>query len=97
MFNEYYDEVDYKQGGTEEKDKFGSIIYKETEKKLVRYVKGSDSFGFNGDKIQGAYKRTYHCPFKVTEGDSIDNHVVTEVRPSRGLDGTIHFWIVRTV
>ena len=95
MFNKYYDHVEYKQSAG--KDKFGNIEYAEPKQQLVRYVKGLDTITLEGEKIVTRYKRTYHTPFEVKEGDLIDNHIVTDVRPSRDINGTIHFWIVGVV
>lgn len=95
MFNQYYDTIEYKkQLG---KDKFGGITYSQAESKSVRFVKGADTINLDGEKMVTRYKRTYHTPFEVKEGDMIDNHLVTDVKPARDLNGTIHFWIVGVI
>ena len=91
----FYDKVHYKKSNG--KSKFGNITYSDTESKMVRYVKGSDVINIEGEKTVVKYVRTYHCPFEVKEGDLIDDHLVTESRPSRDIRGNIHYWIVRTV
>lgn len=95
MFDNYYDLVEYKEAVG--KNEFGNIEYHQPEMRYTRYVKGLDVISVEGEKTIVRYKRVYHCPFEVKEGDKIDNHLVTDVRPSRDISGHIHFWIVGTV
>ena len=95
MGGNYYDEIEYKQAVG--KSKFGCIEYKPSEKRMVSHVKGKDIKVFEGEKEVTKYKRIYHTPFEVKEGDMIDNHLVTDVRPDRDLSGKVHFWIVGVI
>lgn len=95
MFGGYYDTVEYK--AIQGKDKFGTITYAEPDDKQVRFVKGQDVISIDGEKQIIRYKRIYHTPFEVKEGDLLDGHNVTDIRPSRDLHGNIHFYIVGTV
>lgn len=95
MFDRYYDTVEYEAAGGS--DKSGNPIYQMPKQVNVRFVKGGEVQTVAGDRIITQYKRVYHTPFEVKQGDKLDGHLVTDVKPSRDISGQIYFYIVGTV
>lgn len=95
MLGNFIDDIKYKKSTG--RSKLGNIEYQPEEIRKASYVKGKDIEVVEGDKKVTKYKRIYHTPFEVKEGDMIDGHLVVDVRPSRDLRGKVYFWIVGVI
>lgn len=97
LFNQYYDKV------TLEKklplDKTGVGGYSAGVEIKVREVKSSNVTEVTNEKTTVKRNKKYHvpCEYEIENEDKIDGRKVINVRPSRGLFGQLHFWIVEVI
>ena len=97
MFDNFYDKA--KHETWKEKDKFGNEGYTSSTEINVRRVGGSDRTQIGTDETSIKYDRKYHVPkeVKIKNNDKLDGKLVVDVKPSRGVTGTLHFWIVKVI
>lgn len=97
MFDNFYDNATYESWKA--KDKFGNEGYNPSITIKVRRVGGSDKTVVGASEQSVKYDRKYHVPKEIAikNNDKLDGKIVMDVRPSRGIDGTLHFWIVKVM
>jgi len=90
MWDNYNDSVTFNK--KIDVDSFKKPVYSETEQKLVRYVKGYDSYDIDSKVTTSVFKRVYEAPFEIKEGDKIDNRLVKEAKPVNHMFGGVAFY-----
>ena len=97
LFENFYDEVQWET--QKPAGKIGGGGYNSPVTLSCREVKGSNVTEQTDDKSSVKHNKKYHVPKDkiVTNGDRLDKRLVIDVRPSRGIFGTLHFWIVEVM
>ena len=97
MFDNFYDSAIYETWHG--KDKFGNEGYNHSVTINVRRVGGSDKSQIGTTEQSIKYDRKYHVPkeINIKNNDRLDGKIVMDVKPSRGISGALHFWIVRVM
>lgn len=94
MWDNYYDKVIYR-AKSNRLDAAGNKIYDPPREILVRHVSGGKEEIIKRDETIIKYTKEYQVPFMVAEGDTIDDHTVVYVEPSRDVFGNFHFCIAK--
>lgn len=97
MFDNFYDKATYEAWSG--KDKFGNEEYTPSVTIYVRHVGGSDKSQIGNTEQSVKYDRKYHVHKEVNikNNDKLDGKIVVDVKPSRGISGELHFWIVKVI
>lgn len=94
MWDNYYDEVEYKES-TGENDQSGYPDYKKPRKIKCRNVSGGTTYTIEQNETSIKYTKEYQIPFMIKENDMIDGRLVLNVEASKDVFGRFHFCIAR--
>lgn len=94
MWDQFYDVVKYKHK-TDELDQTGSPVYDDPIDINVRNVSGGVAYEIKQDGLIRKVTHEYQVPFMVYVDDMIDDRLVVQADPSRGVFGEFYFCIAK--